>query len=82
VFKLLEVHHKYSIAVLKEERRQLFEEANRFSLMKEPKIYKQGKTTYRVWDHRIEDYWDGYGKKARVIVSEETSKIESKIFIL
>ena len=75
IFKLLEDHHKYAIAVLKEERRQLFEEANRLSFMEEPKIYKQGKTTYRVWDHHIEDCWDGYGKKVRVIVSEETTKI-------
>ena len=36
-----------------------------------PKIYKQNKTSYRVWDHQIEDCWDGYGKKVRVIVSEE-----------
>jgi hypothetical protein len=73
IFKLLENHHKYSIAVLKEERRQLFEEATRLSSMEEPKIYKQGKTSYRVWDHQIEDCWDGYGKKVRVIVSEETT---------
>ena len=77
IFKLLEGHHKYAIAVLKEERRQLFEEANRLSLMEEPKIYRQGKTTYRVWDHHIEDCWDGYGKKVRVIVSEETTKIRA-----
>ena len=74
IFKLLEDHRKYSIAVLKEERRQLFEEANRLSLMVEPKTYKQEKTIYRVWDHQIEDCWDGYGKKARVIVSEETTQ--------
>jgi DNA-directed RNA polymerase subunit RPC12/RpoP len=73
IFKLLEAHHKKAIAVLKEERRQLFEEANRLSLMVEPKIYKQGKTSYRVWDHEIEDCWDGYGKKVRVIATEETS---------
>ena len=41
--------------------------------MVEPKIYKQNKTSYRVWDHQIEDCWDGYGKKVRVIVSEETN---------
>jgi len=58
IFKLLEAHHKKAIAVLKEERRQLFEEANKLSLMVEPKIYKQGKTIYRVWDHEIEDCWD------------------------
>ena len=74
IFKLLEDHHKKAIAVLKEERRQLFEEANNLSLLVEPKTYKQEKTIYRVWDHHIEGCWDGYGKKVRVIVSEETTK--------
>jgi DNA-directed RNA polymerase subunit RPC12/RpoP len=73
IFKLLEAHHKKAIAVLKEERRQLFEEATRLSSMVEPKIYKQGKTSYRVWDHEIEGCWDGYAKKVRVIATEETS---------
>ncbi|MHB8280348.1 MAG: hypothetical protein ACYDIA_22255 [Candidatus Humimicrobiaceae bacterium] len=41
--------------------------------MVEPKTYKQNKTSYRVWDHEIEGCWDGYGKKVRVIVSEETT---------
>jgi len=74
VFKLLEAHHKYTIAVLKEERRQLFEEANKLSLLAEPKIYTEGKTSYRVWDHSISGCWDGYGGDIRVIVSEETTK--------
>ena len=80
VFNLLEKHHKYTIAVLKEERRQLFEEANRLSLLVEPKTYRQGKTYYRVWDHSIEGCWDGYGKKVRVIVSEEATpkRVHSK----
>ena len=60
---------------LRKKEGSFFKEANRLSLMEEPKIYKQGKTTYRVWDLHIEDCWDGYGKKARVIVSEETTKI-------
>jgi len=72
IFKLLEAHHKYAIAVLKEERRQLFEEANKLSLLVEPKTYKQGKTIYSVWDHKIDYCWDGYNKKVRVIASEET----------
>ena len=80
VFNLLEKHHKYAIAVLKEERRQLFEEANRLSLLSEPQIYKRGKTYYRVWDHSICGCWDGYGKKVRVIVSEEEThkRVHSK----
>jgi len=80
VFNLLEKHHKYAIAVLKEERRQLFEEANRLSLLSEPKVYRQGRTYYRVWDHSIEGCWDGYGKGVRVIVSEEATpkRVHSK----
>ena len=80
VFNLLEKHHKYAIAVLKEERRQLFEEANRLSLLSEPKVYRRGRTYYRVWDHSIEGCWDGYGKKVRVIVSEEATpkRVHSK----
>ncbi|MDO9580879.1 MAG: hypothetical protein Q7J06_09995, partial [Bacteroidales bacterium] len=80
VFNLLEKHHKHAIAVLKEERRQLFEEANKLSLLVEPKTYKQKKTYYRVWDHSISGCWDGYGKKVRVIVSEEATpkRVHSK----
>ena len=73
VFNLLKRHHKHAIAVLKEERRELFREANSLSLLVEPKTYKQGKTYYKVWDHSISGCWDGYGKKVRVIVSEETT---------
>jgi hypothetical protein len=79
IFKLLEAHHKKAIAVLKEERRQLFEEANKLSLLVEPKAYKQGKTNYRVWDHEIEGCWDGYAKKVRVIATEETTTKRSHV---
>jgi len=75
VFNLLKDHHKYTIAVLKEERRQLFEEANRLSLLSEPEVYRRKKTYYRVWDHSIEGSWDGYGKGVRVIASEEATPI-------
>jgi hypothetical protein len=74
VFKLLEAHHKKTIAVLKEERRQLFEEASSLSLMAEPEVYTEGATSYRVWEHTISGCWQGYGKDVRVIVSEETTK--------
>ena len=80
VFNLLEKHHKCSVAVLKEKRRQLFEEANSLSLLSEPKVYRQKKTYYKVWDHSIEGCWDGYGKGVRVIVSEEATpkRVHSK----
>ena len=73
IFKLLESHHKKAIAVLKEERRQLFEEANRLSLLSKPQVYQDKKTIYKVWDHTIGSCWDGYGRNVRVIVSEETT---------
>ena len=73
IFKLLEAHHKKTIAVLKEERRLLFEEAVSLSLMTEPEVYREGGTSYRVWEHTISGCWDGYGKDVRVIVSEETT---------
>lgn len=75
VFNLLKAHHKYAIAVLKEQRRQLFEEANRLSLLSEPKVYRKKKTNYRVWEHSISGCWDGYGKDVRVIVSEEATPV-------
>jgi len=80
VFNLLEKHNKHAIAVLKEERRQLSQEANSLSLLSEPKVYRQKKTYYRVWDHSIEGCWDGYGKGVRVIVSEEATpkRVHSK----
>lgn len=80
VFNLLKGHHKYAVAVLKEERRQLFEVAERLSLLSEPQVYRHKKTYYRVWDHSIEGCWDGYGKGVKVIVSEEVTpkRVHSK----
>jgi len=75
IFNLLKAHHKYAIAVLKEERRQLSQEANRLSLLSEPESYRKGRTYYRVWDHSISGCWDGYGKDVRVIVSEEATPV-------
>jgi hypothetical protein len=77
VFKLLKGHHKYAIAVLKEERRQLFEKANRLSLLSKPKVYRKGRTYYKVWDHSISGCWDGYGKDVRIIVSEEATPVRT-----
>jgi len=59
IFKLLESRHKKAIAVLKEERRQLFEEANRLLLLSKPEVYQDRKTIYKIWDHAIGGCWDG-----------------------
>lgn len=80
VFKLLEAYHKKTIAVLKEERRQLFEEAGSLSLLAELEIFRQSRTDYRVWEHCVSGCWDGYGRNITVIVSEETEakRVHSK----
>jgi len=73
-FKLLESHHKKAIAVLKEERRQLYDEAKKLCFLSKPIAYREGATSYRVWEHTISGCWEGYGKDVRVIVSEETTR--------
>ena len=74
-FKLLESHHKYTIAVLKDERRELYGEAMSLSAITAPVVYQDEGTTYRAWEHKISGLWDGYGKPVRVIRSEEAKYV-------
>ena len=75
VFNLLSSHHKYAAAVLKDERRYLFDEAISLSEITAPLIYKEENTTYKVWDHRIEKMWDSCKDPVRVIKSEECKTV-------
>ena len=52
-FKLLESHNKYAVAVLKDERRELYAEGISLSAINAPVVYEDGAITYRVWDHTI-----------------------------
>jgi len=70
-FNLLASHGKYAAAVLKDEKRYLWQEAISLSKIIEPVTYIKDNTTYRVWDHTVSDLWDGYDKPVRVIKSEE-----------
>ena len=74
-FNLLASHGKYGAAVLKDERRYLFEEALQLSRIVSPTVYKDENTTYRVWDHTIEAMWESYKKPVRVIKSEEVRTV-------
>lgn len=71
IFNLLASHGKYAAAVLKDETRQLYDEAISLSKITEPAVYSLESTTYRVWDHVISGLWDSYKKPVRVIKSEE-----------
>jgi len=75
IFKLLAGHKKHAAAVLKDEARQLYDEAILLSGIVNPVIYKDENTTYRVWDHTIEGAWDSYNSPVRVIKSEEIKTI-------
>ena len=75
IFNLLRSHRKYGIAVLKDETRQLYEEALSLSDIVEPIMYTNDKTTYRVWEHKIGGLWDSYKKEVTVIRSEETKAV-------
>jgi hypothetical protein len=72
VFNLLESHGKYAAAVLKDESRQLYEEAVSLCSIFDPVVYVDENTTYKVWDHTISGLWDGYDKPVRVLRTEET----------
>ena len=69
IFNLLKSHRKYGIVVLKDEKRQLYEEAAH------PIVYKNNNTAYRVWEHKIEGLWDSYKGKVTVIRSKETKAV-------
>jgi hypothetical protein len=74
-FKLLQSHHKYTIAVLKDQRRELYGEAMSLSAITAPVVYQDEAVTYRAWDHNISGLWDGYGKPIRAIRSEEAKYV-------
>ena len=71
-FYLLKSHGKYAAAVLKDERRYLYDEAISLSGISSPVVYEEENTIYRVWDHTLAGMWDGYKGSVRVIKSEET----------
>jgi hypothetical protein len=75
IFKLLKSHHKYAAAVLKDETRQLYDEAISLCKITEPIVYEKDNTTYKVWDNTIEGMWDSYKEPVRVIRSEEITTV-------
>jgi hypothetical protein len=74
-FKLLQSHHKYTIAVLKNQRRELYGETISLTAITAPVVYEDEGITYRAWDHSISGLWDGYDKPVRAIRSEETKTV-------
>jgi len=74
-FGLLASHGKYAAAVLKDERRYLYDEAISLSGISNPVTYEDKEVSYRVWDHTVSGMWDGYKDSVRVIKSEEIKTV-------
>ena len=71
-------HHKYTIAVLKDETRELYGEAMSLSSITAPVVYEDEGITYRAWEHKISGLWDSYDKPVRVVRSEETKIVRHR----
>lgn len=78
-FDLLLAHGKHIIAVLKDERRELIQDAKSLFQYEEPLIQVEGSTTRQMWD--IEDFrsWEALGRGVRVVRSVENRTIRRQL---
>ena len=64
-------HGKHVIAVLKDERRDLIEDAKGLFQYEEPQVQIEGKTKRLTWDIEGFTSWESLGRKVRVVRSLE-----------
>ena len=65
--------NKDIICVLKDDRRELIKDAQGLFAKQKPICYKDGNTTYKVWDEENFTSWDGLDIPVRVVKSVETT---------
>ena len=70
---------KYVITVLKDERRDLLEDAKGLCKLEKPMIKKEGKTEYEMWDFEDMTTWEELKKPVRVVRSIETKTITRQL---
>jgi len=73
VVKLLLKHHKDVIPVLKDERRDLLQDARGLFDVEPPKEFTRGRTHYQQWDIEGFTIWPQVGRPMRVVRSLETT---------
>ena len=73
VVKLLLKHHKDVIPVLKDERRDLLQDARGLFDVEPPKEFTRGRTHYQQWDIEGFTIWPQVGRPMRVVPSLETT---------
>ncbi len=70
--------NKDVICVLKDDRRELIKDAQGLFAKQKPLCYKDGNTTYKVWDEENFTSWDGLDIPVRVVKSEETTTTRNR----
>ena len=78
IFKLLRKHGKHAIVVLKDERRDVLEDARSLFPKKPSLSYNENGVSYQCWDVDNLDSWDSYKDKVRVVRSLEAKTIKEK----
>jgi len=74
-FNLFLEHGKHVLAVLKDERRDLMEDAKGLFQYEEPQVQIEGKIKRLLWDIEGFTSWESLGKKVRVVRSLETRTV-------
>lgn len=72
-FKKVTDHGKHVIAVLKDDRRDLFRDAMGIFCQEQPVLTRKGNTTRQCWDVEEFTSWPQFGEKVRVVRSLETT---------
>lgn len=78
-FKMVVNHGKEAIAVLKDNRRDLFKDAIGLFAQEEPVVLRQGRLTRRCWDIEGFTSWVQLGKDVRVVRSLETKTVRRRL---
>jgi len=77
--KLLLSHGKHVVIVLKDERRDLFEDAQSLFEVMEPERFSRCEKSYRVWDLEEFQTWPQTGVTVRVVRSLEEAKVRKQV---
>lgn len=72
--RIIEKNNKHFIIVLKDKRRELYQDAMGLRKILSPEKYEELNKKFKVWDIEDLSSWEMYGKKIRVVISKETTK--------
>lgn len=78
-FEMVISHGKEAIAVLKDNRRDLLQDARGLFAQEQPIVFRQGSLTRRCWDIEGFTSWVQLGKETRVVRSLETKTVRRRL---